>query len=192
MLQRTQCGEIKRPKRGPFKIDLGCGPHKQKGFIGVDRTKFKGVDHVVDLTLPWPIADKKVDEIFSSHFLEHLTPPQRCHFFNELNRVMKDDGKATIIVPHWSTSRAYGDPTHQWPPMGEFFWYYLDRDWRSEHAPHTDIKNLAWGYDCNLTVVWGYGLAPDLLTRSQEFQTFAVNRYREAVYDIHATVTKKP
>ena len=191
MLQRISSGEIRPPKKGPFKLDLGCGTRKQKGFVGIDQTKFKGVDHVLDLTKPWPIADRVVDEVHSSHFLEHLTSPQRCHFFNELWRVLKSDGKAVIITPHWSTCRAYGDPTHQWPPVGEFLWYYLDREWRAEHAPHTDIKHLSWGYDTDFECVWGYGIAPAIQPRAQDYQTYAVNHLREAIYDIHVTLTKK-
>lgn len=182
---------IKRPRKGPLKLDLGCGGKKQEGFLGVDRIKFTGVDHVCDLTKPWPIADGIVDEVCSTHFVEHLTPPERCHFFNELWRVLKSEGKATIITPHWSTCRAYGDPTHQWPPMGEFFWYYLDRSWRTMEAPHTDKQYLPWGYDCDFETTWGYGLAPPILQRSQDYQNYAVNHLREAVYDIHATLTKR-
>jgi SAM-dependent methyltransferase len=182
---------IKPPKGKPFKLDLGCGEKKQEGFLGVDRIKFECVDYVFDLTERWPLADRCVDEICSAHCLEHFTSPERCHFINELWRVLKDDGKATIVVPHWSTCRAYGDPTHQWPPMGEFFWYYLDREWRMKEAPHTDMQHLPWGYDTDFETVWGYGIAPPVLTRSSEFQTFALNHYREAVYDIHATLTKK-
>ena len=32
-----------------------------------------------------------------SHMLEHLEWPERVHFFNELGRVLKQGGKATII-----------------------------------------------------------------------------------------------
>ena len=196
MLAPTPSGEqkqglIKRPRKGQLKLDLGCGTRKQKGFRGIDILQFKGVDYICDLTKRWPLADLSVDEVFSSHFLEHLTAPQRCHFFNELWRVLLPDGKATIVVPHWSTCRAYGDPTHQWPPIGEFLWYYLDRTWRNEHAPHTDIENLPWGYACDFHTTWGYGLAPTIVPRAQDFQTFAVNHYREAIFDLHVTITKR-
>src|SRR5262245_30919291 len=110
MLQKVTKPKIIKAKKGePLKLDLGCGHRKAEGFLGCDRLKFPGVDHVFDVTGPWPVADGSVDEIHSSHMLEHLTAPQRCFFFNELDQVLKPDGKATIIVPHWSTCRAYGD-----------------------------------------------------------------------------------
>lgn len=178
--------------RVAIKIDLGCGPNKQKDHIGLDQYKFSDVDHILDLGWEaWPFADRSVDEAYSSHFVEHLTAVQRIHFCNELHRVLVPKGKCTLIVPHWGSCRAYGDPTHQWPPMGEFWFYYLSKEWRATNAPHTDRKQWALGYDCDFEATWGYAMHPSIATRNAEFQQFALNHYREAVSDIHATLTKK-
>ena len=116
------------------KLDLGCGVHKKEGFVGVDSIAFAGVDVVADLRTRWPWDDGSVDEVHASHFVEHLTANERTHFCNELFRVLKVGGKATVIVPHWGNHRAYGDPTHQWPPVSEFWFYYLSRAWRVEQG----------------------------------------------------------
>ncbi len=177
-----------------MKLDIGCGPNKKDGFTGVDQFAFDGVDIVGDVTSPafWDQFEAgSVDEVHTSHFVEHLTAPQRCAFFNGLYRVLKAGGQATVIVPHWGSCRAYGDPTHQWPPIGEFFFYYLDRDWRAANAPHADAKNWPQGYDCDFTATWGYALNPALAVRNVEFQQFALNNYKEAASDIHATLTRK-
>src|SRR6266550_1709464 len=120
-------GEVVTSKPGVVvKIDLGCGTKKQDGHIGLDKIRFPGVDHVLDIgKAKWPFKAGTVDEAFTSHFVEHLGSVERIHFVNELFRVLKVGGKCTLIVPHWSSSRAYGDPTHQWPPVGEFWFYYL-------------------------------------------------------------------
>jgi SAM-dependent methyltransferase len=175
---------------GPLKIDLGCGPNKREGFTGVDRIKFHAVDHVADLREVWPFADESVDEAHSSHFVEHLTAVERVHFCNELYRVLKPGGKCTMIVPHWASCRAYGDPTHQWPPVSEFWFYYLMKKWRDENAPHTDIAHWDQGFSCNFEVTWGYNVSPAIASRSQDFQQFAINHYREAALDTHATLTR--
>lgn len=183
---------IKPPRNGPFKLDLGCANNKNPdGFRGVDIIAFEGVDYVFDLTQRWPLPDKCVDEVFSSHTLEHFDGYERAYFCNELWRVLKDDGKAVIVVPHWSSGRAFGDPTHKWPPMAEFFWYYLDRDWRRKEAAHTDREFVEWGFDCNFETTWVYGMAPCILQRAQDYQTYAVNHLRETIYDMHATLIKK-
>jgi hypothetical protein len=88
-------------------------------------------------------------------------------------------------VPHWASCRAYGDLTHQWPPVSEFWFYYLNADWRKQNAPHNDT------YTCDFDAVWGYGMHPTITTRNQEYQQFAMANYKEAVQDIHATLTKK-
>jgi len=165
------------------RLDLGCGPNKREGFAGVDILPFDGkVDHVYDLRkIPWPWKSDSVDEAHSSHFVEHLTGAERIGFFNELHRVLHKDAKATIIVPHWSSGRAYGDVTHQWPPVVEFFWYYLDNGWRAANAPHV-------GFNCDFLATWGYSVAPTWQTRNQETQIFALNHYREVAQDMICTL----
>jgi hypothetical protein len=68
--------------------------------------------------------------------VEHLTAKERIHFVNELYRVMKPKALATIVTPYWASSRAYGDLTHQWPPVVENWYLYLDKNWRQGYAPH--------------------------------------------------------
>jgi hypothetical protein len=176
--------------RTPFKIDIGCGPNKKPGYVGLDRIGFKGVDRVVDLTQKWPIDDDVVDEIYSSHFLEHLHPFERVHVVNEAWRVLKDAGKMTLIVPHWSSGRAYGDPTHVWPPFAEMWFHYLSREWRLAEAPHTDIKYNPQGFNCSFECVWGYVGNPVIEARSDDFKIFALSHYREAIFDMCATLIK--
>ena len=169
-----------------LKLDLGCGPHKRDGFHGVDCRAFPGVDTVWDLaTTPWPWADQSVTEVHTSHFVEHLTQDQRIRFVNELYRVLVPAGKATVIVPHWASCRAYGDLTHQWPPVSEFWFYYLNKDWRAQNAPHNDA------YTCDFECTWGYSLRPDITVRSEEYQSFAMQNYKEVAQDIISTWTKR-
>jgi len=175
-----------------MKIDLGAGPNKKEGFIGVDSIAFPGVDVVMNMGKDkWPWDDGSVDEAHSSHALEHLTAVERCHFANELHRVLKPGAKATIIVPHWASNRAYGDPTHQWPPVSEMWFYYLSRDWRKANAPHTDAENWPAGFACDFDATWGYGMHQALTVRNQEYQQHALNWFKEAAQDTHATLTKK-
>ena len=196
-----------------MKLDLGCGKNKREGFIGVDNISFDGVDVVMDLCARnvdgkdeadryragvqtgepthswaefkgWPWEKESIEEVYCSHFLEHLTNPERVHFWNELYRVMKLGAKAQIIVPHWSSGRAYGDPTHQWPPVVEFSFYYLDKGWREVNAPHC-------GLECDFQATWGYSVHPSWQVRSQESQMFALGHYREVAQDLICTVTKR-
>lgn len=177
-----------------MKLDIGCGPNKKDGFTGIDQYPFDGVDivgNVLDGELWARFEPGSIEEIYTSHFVEHLTGPERCTFFNHAWRALKPGAQIAIVVPAWSSSRAYGDPTHKWPPVGEFSFFYLDKDWRAKNAPHTDAANWPQGYACDFTGTWGYGLHPQVQTRNPEFQQFAVNFYKEAAQDIHATLTAR-
>lgn len=170
-----------------LKLDFGCGPNKRDGFTGVDVLPFDGkVDVVFDLTtVPWPWENESVSEGHASHFIEHLTASQRIDFCNELYRVLVPGGTCQIIVPHWASCRAYGDLTHQWPPVSEFWFYYLSKEWRATNAPHNDK------YVCDFDATWGYSMRQDLLVRNQEYQQFALQNYKEVAQDLVATLKKK-
>ena len=125
-----------------------------------------------------------------AHFLEHLTWPERVHFFNELCRVLKKGGKAQISMPHWASSRYYGDPTHK-EPFSEMGFYYLSKDWRKTDAPHACAEHNPNGYACDFEATWGYSLRADLMTRNVEYQQYALSNFKEAAQDIIATLTAK-
>jgi predicted SAM-dependent methyltransferase len=172
---------VEEPKL--LKLDLGCGKNSMPGFWGVDIRHFDGVKFVCDLSEPWTLwADDSVDEVFSSHFLEHLKPAGRINFANELFRVLKPGGKAALVTPHWAASRAYGDLTHEWPPVSEWWFLYLQKDWREANAPHNDF------YTCDFDVVTGSGMAPHLLSRNDEYRSYAMQNYKEAIFDLHVTL----
>lgn len=173
------------------RLDIGCGKNKREGFTGVDQYAMEGVDVVADLREPWPWDSDSVDEVVCSHFVEHLAARERTHFFNELHRVLKPGAKATVITPHWASNRAYGDPTHQWPPVAEMAFYYLSREWRRTQAPHTDREWNPDGFDCDFDATWGYGMHQALATRNAEYQQHALQFWKEAATDLHATLIKK-
>lgn len=189
-------------KATSLKLDLGCGPNPKEGFEGVDQYPFDGkVKHVCDIRKPWKWKDNSVDEANASHFVEHLTAMERVAFFNELFRVLKPGSKATIIVPHWGSCRAYGDPTHQWPPVSEFSWLYLNRQWRmgdeakklAANAPHTDAKHMKGGFTCDFDHTYGYSTNPAFQAegRNEAYVRFALSWYREAAMDMIVTLAKR-
>jgi hypothetical protein len=174
-----------------MKLDLGCGKSKKEGFYGVDAIAFPGVDAVCDLRQRWPWDDGTVEEAHSSHFIEHLEAMERVHFANELYRVLQPGGKCTLIVPHWASCRAYGDPTHKWPPVSEFWFFYLSREWRMQEAPHTDAEHLPGGFACDFEATWGYVLDQPVSVRNQEAQVFMLRYYKEAAQDTVSTLTAR-
>lgn len=193
MRRKALAKAFKAPSAAPelLKLDLGCGPRKQPGFHGVDIRQIEGVDTVLDLRKPWPWKDGTVDEVYASHFVEHLTGEQRIHFFNELYRVMKIGAKATIITPHWSNACAYGDPTHQWPPMSEWYLLYLWKAWRQgDGTPANPGQAPHVGYTCDFDYVAGHSFDERIMGWNAERQAFATAHHLNAARDLHATLTK--
>jgi hypothetical protein len=76
--------------------------------------------------------------------------------------------------------------THQWPPVSEFWFYYLSKEWRAVNAPHSTYTE-----DVDFEATWGYGMHQALQTRNVEYQQFAMQNHKEAITDIFATLIKK-
>lgn len=172
---------------GPLKLNLGCGLHRMEGFVGVDIRKTEVAEVVCDLaTERWPWADGSVDEVHCAHMFEHVPRLARLHFMNELYRVLKQGGKATIVTPHWASGRAYGDLTHEWPPVAPFFYAYLNKAWRAKNALHTEDA-----YKCDFDVTHGYTTNPAKCTgMNDERAKYAVENLIDCADDMIATLVK--
>lgn len=94
----------------PLKIDLGCGPWKAAGFVGVDIAPGSGIDIVADLSQRFPFANSSVDLVRAHDVIEHLV--DRIHTMNEIWRICKPDGLVDIRVPSTDGRGAFQDPTH--------------------------------------------------------------------------------
>lgn len=149
-----------------FKLDLGCGQRCKPGYVGVDIFPPGGLVGgdvlMADLSqTPWDfsslVPDKlrnyfkewvrveypslilkedSVDGAYCSHFIEHLTGPQRIDFMNELYRVLKPGAVAFFITPTWESHRVVIDPTHKWPPLHPKSFLYFNKGWREKNYHH--------------------------------------------------------
>lgn len=89
-----------------MKLNLGCGIYKRDGYFGIDILDECGADLVHDLNTGIPFDNDSVDEIYSSHFLEHCA---NVYFMlDEIYRVCKNGSKVYIRVPCY----ALGSPDH--------------------------------------------------------------------------------
>jgi SAM-dependent methyltransferase len=81
-----------------MRLNLGCGDKKLAGYLNVDTCCEP--DHVCDLSqFPWPWDDNSVDEVFSSHFLEHVEDYEQTIL--EIHRILKPNGILQFRVPHF-------------------------------------------------------------------------------------------
>jgi len=168
------------------KLNIGCGRDIKEGWLNVDQLILDPRVEKWSLTNRWPVENNSIEEIHASHVIEHFKQGERCWVMNEAHRVLVPGGKMTVITPSWANNRAYGDPTHQWPPVSEMWFFYLDKVWRDAQAPHcNDVLS------CDFVTTWGYSISEHLRARNQEYQQTALSTQINAAMDIHATVVKR-
>lgn len=99
------------------RLHLGCGRDIRPGYVNADRVALRGVDVVLDLEAPLPFGDATFVEVASSHVFEHVG--RFLELMGEIHRVCADRARVHVVVPHFTASGAYTDPTHR-----RFFGYY--------------------------------------------------------------------
>lgn len=117
------------PDTSKFKLDIGAGnAPRDATYKTVD--KHTGADYKADM---WkiPLEDESVDEIFSSHALEHVPIAKVAPTLAEWFRILKYGGRGEIEVPNldyvakywltgadraWAEAMVFGNQMHK----GEF------------------------------------------------------------------------
>jgi len=98
--------------KGSKMLDLGCGPNKTPGSVGIDHFPFPGVDLVHDLDrFPYPFEDASWDAVILNHVIEHLDDIPGA--IREIRRILKTGGDLWVATPHFSDCSSYSDPTHR-------------------------------------------------------------------------------
>ena len=132
----------KKKEVKPLKLNLGGGQYKEEGWTNIDIVDLPEVDIVHDLTkFPWPFKDESVDEIKSSHFIEHLDGETFIKMMEECYRILKKaefspdnpnqpiKGHMTHIAPYYNSIRCWQDPTHK-QAISESKFLYFNKQWR--------------------------------------------------------------
>ena len=106
-------------KREKIWLDLGSGVKKgDNGWTTVDNF---GADICHDLTKGIPLPNESVDQIYTSHMLEHIPFKDLVIFINECFRVLKKNGCLSVCVPDASLYiKSYMD-NKKFRPINEGF-----------------------------------------------------------------------
>ena len=169
--------------------------------IGELTKAFENVKYEFNLfKFPWPFEDNSVDEIHTSHFIEHIPMievDERGNqvpfgegkdlffaFADECYRVLKNDSWITFVTPCLRSNRAFQDPTHRRFFPAEAF-YYLWKGFReANRLDHYKVQ-------CNFVGNVENTVAQEMTLKSTEAQTRAYNEAWNAIWDFHAKMQAK-
>lgn len=122
-------------------IELGCGPKRKfNDSITIDIVDLETVDVIADINEGLRfIPDNIIDEVHSSHFLEHV---ENLEFvMSEIYRVLKPGGRKIGTVPHFSNPHFYSDYTHK-SFFGLYTFYYMSKTTSLKRKVPTFYNNL--------------------------------------------------
>tara|TARA_B100000989_G_C19500874_1_gene454220 strand:+ start:656 stop:1270 length:615 start_codon:yes stop_codon:yes gene_type:complete len=87
-------------KASPKKLEFGCGPRVKKDFKGVDIRYFKGVYFLCNsYDINNYVLRNSVEQIYSRHFLEHLTYKQGLKTLTSWLEILKQGGSLEVELP---------------------------------------------------------------------------------------------
>jgi SAM-dependent methyltransferase len=143
---------------GSRKLEIGGGPHAQRGYLHVDIDP--GAHHLEWVAAAWnlPLPDGWASEVIAVHALEHVEPPRLLETLAEWRRVLAPDGRVQVHVPNGPALFAAFSrlPVEQkWPVMGSLLGMYCGpgaRDprelrLRSDHQLIFDEPLLRWALE---------------------------------------------
>ena len=100
-------------------LNIGCGSHKMKGYIGIDLYPISGVGVIARAhRLPFPL--NSASHVYTQHLVEHLAPAVFNKSIIDWHRVLKPDGKLTIRCPnfeYWVRRWLEAPDEERWPNL---------------------------------------------------------------------------
>jgi predicted SAM-dependent methyltransferase len=97
----------------PRILDVGCGPNKFPGAIGVDMNPATAADVLCHLDRGGlPFRDDSFDQVRAVHVIEHVADV--IGTMEEFHRVTRPGGTIFVVTPHYTDSNSFCDPTHRW------------------------------------------------------------------------------
>jgi SAM-dependent methyltransferase len=143
---------------GSTRLEIGGGPHAQRGFLHVDVDP--GAHHLEWVAPAWdlPLPDGWASEIVAVHALEHVEPSRLLDTLREWRRVLAPEGRVEVHVPNGpALMEAFvARPVpEKWPIMGSILGMYCSPEVRdpgglevrSDHQLIFDLPLLEWALE---------------------------------------------
>ncbi len=183
--------QLLKSQHGPVRLNLGCGEDRRAGYINVD-AYVPTADLQMDI-FDLQMDDGVVDEIFSSHMLEHLGKYEVPKVLTEWHRVLKPGGVLRLNLPDlewsmtqwlrtpderrwgWVLDTVYGLQTHD----GEYHktGFTVARAERlMETAGFAQVK-VSWTWSHGLRCLWVEAIRPEAGMMPGVVRSLSVDRF---------------
>jgi hypothetical protein len=201
-----------------MKLDIGCGANKKEGFTGIDIAAIEGVDIVHDLNVyPWPIEDNSIDEVWCSHYIEHIVKDNPIKLLQDLivDCETFEEFKSKLInlspeIPSIGVMKFMNEVCRILKSGGQatFISPYYTSVRAMQDPTHVNFiseqfylyYNKGWREankldhypitcDFNITQ-WAHSWNANWVSRSQEAKNFALQHYNNVVDDLWAILIK--
>ncbi|MBT4136988.1 MAG: methyltransferase domain-containing protein, partial [Candidatus Latescibacteria bacterium] len=185
--------QLIQSQNGPVKLNLGCGEDRRAGYINVDA-------YVPTADLQMDIFDLQmeggiVDEVFSSHMLEHLSKFEVPKALTEWHRVLKPGGRLCLNLPDlewcmaqwlrtpeeqrwgWTLDTIYGLQTHD----GEYHktgFTVARAEQLMEAAGFANVK-VSWTWSHGMRCLWVEAMRPELGKLPGVTRSVAMDRFEK-------------
>jgi SAM-dependent methyltransferase len=109
---KTTSDQQTRPAGPADVLNLGCGRKLMAGALNLDRSDDIGAGLVHDLRrMPWPLPADHFRSVHAYDVVEHLDDVVGT--LEEIHRICRPGASVHLTVPHFSSSNAFTDVTHQ-------------------------------------------------------------------------------
>lgn len=137
----------------PRILDVGCGPSKYPGAIGVDMNPETVADVLCHLDRGrLPFRDNSFDEVRAIHVIEHVE--DAIATMEELHRVTRAGGTIFVVTPHYTDVSSYTDPTHRRHLSSDSFHYFYADGLHGSEMWYTRARLRERRLDLKLLRVW--------------------------------------
>ena len=155
----------------PRILDVGCGPAKYPGSIGVDQNPQTAADVICDLDRGHlPFRDNSYDEVRAVHVIEHVD--NAISTIEEFHRVARPGGTIFVVTPHFTDLASYTDPTHRRHMSTESFHYFYPGGKHGEESWYSTARVKERSVRIKLLNAWRIVGLEFLVNHSGRFRRF--------------------
>jgi SAM-dependent methyltransferase len=155
----------------PRILDVGCGPAKFPGSIGLDMNPATAADVLCNLDRGGlPFRDNSFDQLRGEHIIEHVT--DIIATMEEFHRVTKPGGTIWIVTPHYTDFSSFRDPTHRWHLNSYSFLYFYPGGMHGRDMWYTKVRMREAKLNVRLLNLWRTLGFEFLVNHSRMFRQF--------------------